>query len=912
MNGRKPRGLTRRKFLFTAGGAASALTFGCSRGPGPAPTVRVSTGNGVTPANALPSVDLPALTLTAADSGPLGWSFGHVFKQGDVPGGSHPAAISGASAFQADVRNFWADGSVKYAVLSGISNFTANSPIAVQMGTTRIAPSGANVPEPTAAQVENVAVELTTTATSFSISRAVTLRLSDVLGRDLSTWSANNAGRVRQILGQVMSEFHYYQPVNSLLHVCWYVRAYSNGAIEIERVIENGWWPTTGQTQQDYSIATYTNSSSTSDFSMPYMGYQFPAQHNLNTSYYVSPATNELVVVGGGAGDDYNTTPAEAGAGGVPVVNSNFYLNGNSSTVYAATASNITAHVYSSTVTYVPGNFVSQSTALWQATSYYPSGTNQPLPAIGQSNSYWTYITEGTFLWMRSSGGALPSSVTSIFLIGHCAFTRWSRVDWIGGAPVTPQHDNEYLRSTKMVPNYGYTTQINGVIESVTALKPTENSYNGNASTTPAQPWPSALNPVPFQLGCWTVDLGNVGYQSDIGLLPQWEAVYCSSSNTDIQRLAYAATISNHRGAGRWQLFRRDSSTGRPVNYLSYPNNSFVIEWSTNSDPNFPPDGNNLSVWQGEAIAHSPSNGYLVYLIEGRWSACEATAFTATHVVMFMRPDDRQSGGTLCLYHPSENQYASFQERAFGWAIRTMAQATAAQPRFLGGTAASGADSTLTSAYVQSMVNTAGWNYATYVTGTNYSGVYRNTIGLIGWSQGGSGTALSVATRDPITGAALTNAVYLSAWEEVYQRMALCHACEICADQNGLASSDFTTLENLRDFALLGPLLLDGTGSTFNYRSGVGIYWVPRLDLSSTAIAPVFLTIPEQYQAYLTAEGYTDPTSGASLFLDLRRIRLVPMLTQSNLPKDIRVPEYQLSQWLWMRELAVRKQHSTP
>lgn len=448
MNDRKPRDLTRRKFLITAGGAASALTFGCSPSTGPPPTVRVTAGNSITGANASP--DLPALTLTAANSGTFGWTFGHAFKQGDVPAGTYIQG-SNASAFHADPRNYWADASVKFAVLSGISDLTVNTPLSIQLSTSATAPSGTNVPEPTSSQVANVRVHLSTTGTTYSIGSSADYYLSACLSTDISgssNFSTASAGRVRAILGPVMSEFHYLQNVNSLLHVWWYVRRYSTGAIEIERVIENGWWPTAGQTQVDYGVVSYTDSSSTPDYELAY--------------------------------------------------------------------------------------------------------------------------------------------------IGHFAFTRWTRVDWIGGAPVNPQHDAAYLRSTQMVPNYGYTN-------------PTENSYNGNASTDLA-PWASNLNPPPYTLGNWTPIMGDAGYQSAIGILPQWESVYCSASGSvDIQARAYAATISNHRGMGAWPFYRRDPSTGRPVNYLSYPNVAF-LNWSL--DPS-PASGGYFGTLDANDVAHLPSNGYL-------------------------------------------------------------------------------------------------------------------------------------------------------------------------------------------------------------------------------------------------------------------------------------------------------------
>ena len=54
-------------------------------------------------------------------------------------------------------------------------------------------------------------------------------------------------------------------------------------------------------------------------------------------------------------------------------------------------------------------------------------------------------------------GGAVRYSAP----IGHFHHSRWSRVDWVGSDPqVRPSHNAAYLRSTKLVPNYGYTSPV--------------------------------------------------------------------------------------------------------------------------------------------------------------------------------------------------------------------------------------------------------------------------------------------------------------------------------------------------------------------------------------------------------------------------------------------------------------------
>jgi len=206
---------------------------------------------------------LPALTLTSAvTNASAPWTFGHAFKQGDVPSGQYITASSGTSAFQADIRNRWPDGSAKYALLSGISSLVANTPATVQLAVTSTAPSGSNVSEPT--NLANTNIALTAGTGSYPVSG--TLAINSVLGVDRSTWSFGNGGRIRQILGPVMSEFHYYQPLSGTqVAIWWYVRAYSNGAVEVEIVVENGYWQETSPapSEADYSITVNINGIST-------------------------------------------------------------------------------------------------------------------------------------------------------------------------------------------------------------------------------------------------------------------------------------------------------------------------------------------------------------------------------------------------------------------------------------------------------------------------------------------------------------------------------------------------------------------------------------------------------------------------------------------------------------------------
>jgi hypothetical protein len=247
MKPKDPRFIRRREFLIStatlAGVGLPAIGWAASK-PCPPSTLSV-TGGSSTTSSCASSGGLPVLTLTsAAVSGIYPWTFGQAFRKGDVPNGSYITGDS--SGFQAEVRNRWSDGSVKFAVLSGISSFTQGQPRAVGLSTTSSTPVGTNVAEPSSLDV----------SVAFSGGVSGTYALQSVLGLDKESWGSKaTGGRVRKILGPVMSEFHYYVPTSDPHIAVWFfVRRYSTGATEVETVIENGWLRVASPGQRDYTV----------------------------------------------------------------------------------------------------------------------------------------------------------------------------------------------------------------------------------------------------------------------------------------------------------------------------------------------------------------------------------------------------------------------------------------------------------------------------------------------------------------------------------------------------------------------------------------------------------------------------------------------------------------------------------
>jgi len=244
--------INRREFLASTATAAGIIVPGvawsASR-PCPPPGLGVSGGTTeTTVCSRTGPGQLPKLTLMSrAANGAHAWTFGHVFRQGDVPSGF--TVTAGSDAIQMDVRNRWPDGSLKFAVLSGVTTLVRNSPKPIALGVSAEGDRSAtqNVPEPASLDVK----------LTFGGAVTGTYTLQSALGVNKEVWeSRSRAGRVRKILGPIMSEYHYYVPTSDdHLAVWFYVRCYANGATEIETVVENGWVLVPAPGQRDYTVA---------------------------------------------------------------------------------------------------------------------------------------------------------------------------------------------------------------------------------------------------------------------------------------------------------------------------------------------------------------------------------------------------------------------------------------------------------------------------------------------------------------------------------------------------------------------------------------------------------------------------------------------------------------------------------
>ena len=154
----------KRRDLLKAAAAGSVAMTGCGSGsdvatsaaevlptsgtspalapaPAPAPAAPPAPEPIPAPAPAPADGDLVSLRLTTPSTGPQPFTVGQIFRKGDLPGDA--AITASIGQFQAEVRNRWSDGSVRFAVLSGVA---PSGSIAIRKGGTPYAAS--SVAEP--------------------------------------------------------------------------------------------------------------------------------------------------------------------------------------------------------------------------------------------------------------------------------------------------------------------------------------------------------------------------------------------------------------------------------------------------------------------------------------------------------------------------------------------------------------------------------------------------------------------------------------------------------------------------------------------------------------------------------------------------------------------------------------------
>jgi hypothetical protein len=327
-----------------------------------------------------------------------------------------------------------------------------------------------------------------------------------------------------------------------------------------------------------------------------------------------------------------------------------------------------------------------QHLVAWLEVRLYAGGAVEILPWI--ENGYlnlagprnksanYTFTLSGTQRF--SAAIDLPSHCRTVLISGS------QLSHWLGTAPsILASHDKAYLQATRLVP-----------------------AYRASVPST-AQVWSQLPQSyTPLQQGNYSNTMGQTGYQSAIGLLPEWDVLYLTSNDPR----AYAGVIVNAYSAGRYGIHYRDETTQRPFRFSRYPN--LVVDGgsgtgisdtgaSTKNQLTPPVAGTSPATWD---VPHHPSVGFTAYLLTGRFYFMEEVQFAAT--VNFLRMTDwarNFSEGVL-------RSDTANTTRGAGWALRTLAQAACVTPDD---------DTVLRTEFVASMTANVEYYHALYVANPN-------------------------------------------------------------------------------------------------------------------------------------------------------------------------------------------------
>lgn len=321
----------------------------------------------------------------------------------------------------------------------------------------------------------------------------------------------------------------------------------------------------------------------------------------------------------------------------------------------------------------------------WLEVRLFSSGAVEVLPWIengflrvpGPTNKAATY----TF----TLGGTTRFSAV-IDLPNHCRTPLVSGSTlshWLGVDPqVSIKHDTHYLQATALVPSY-----LAVVPADSQALKSLAASY------------------VPLAAGNHSPAMGTAGYHGSIGLLPEWDVIYLTSTSPK----AYAGVIINAYNAGRYGIHFRDEITQRPLRFSSYPNlvvggGSAIGSSGASSTNSYTPKagGTSPATW---ASSHHPSLGFLAYLVTGRWYFMEEVQFVAT--LNYLKNTDIARNGAQGVFQSSAGANTT---RGAAWAVRSLAQAACATPDD---------DIALRNEFLASLQANVDWNHARYVAQAN-------------------------------------------------------------------------------------------------------------------------------------------------------------------------------------------------
>jgi hypothetical protein len=240
----------------------------------------------------------------------------------------------------------------------------------------------------------------------------------------------------------------------------------------------------------------------------------------------------------------------------------------------------------------------------------------------------------------------------------HLHHARWRKVFWWGDAPaVHLRQDTPYLIATRALPNYD-----RRVVVADAALAGLATRWTGPSTE-------------PMGIGLATAYMPTTGGRSDIGLLPDWAAMYLLSMDPR----AATATLGTADLAGSWSIHFRDRRTGDPISIVDHPymtiagRPSDTIDPATGKSAAFPPCAGDKAcdTPYSADLSHQPNFAYLPYLLTGDHYYLEELLFWASFDALWSNPGYRER---------TKGLVKDDQVRGQAWTLRTLGEAAYIAP----------------------------------------------------------------------------------------------------------------------------------------------------------------------------------------------------------------------------------------
>lgn len=325
------------------------------------------------------------------------------------------------------------------------------------------------------------------------------------------------------------------------------------------------------------------------------------------------------------------------------------------------------------------------------------------------------------------------------------AFSYWSGTDPL----IAPKHDSAYLRASKMVPNYGFTSP------SASTLNALQQTYT-----------PNTLAGVSAAMGAAGGSGALIGWYGKPA-----QSLYVTS--TDVR--AYRAAIVFGLSSASWPIHYRDQTTNESIRFDQYASTYLDILPSGTGTENGTP-----------VTTHQPSFGFLPWLITGRWFFLDEALFWASWNYLKQRPNGRRgeteyetapflnATGAAGVIDPRSGTYTA---RGAAWSLRTLAQSLAILP-----TTDSRYDS-----YKAAWEANAGFFRALFVDGTLAGGAWVHPLGVMGeYGPGGSQYGDAGVTGSTVW--------WNAGWMQGMLAQALGHANELSLPQSAQSQANIAAV----------------------------------------------------------------------------------------------------------------------